>query len=158
MFSKNLKYLRTSFGFEQLEFAKMLGRKSASTISEWESGKYTPKIGVLNHIANIFKVDIDDLMNRDLTLPVTTLHTTETHLSPTVQTIVDISVKLDLQRQKNILNYAKQQQKEQQTNHLEVFAAHMDLEKQKELTPEDIAQATHTIDDLIQRARKKAGK
>lgn len=66
MFAKNLKYLREKSGMEQIELAYQLGRKSSSSVSEWEKGKYTPKIGVLNEIANIFNVDIDDLMNKDL--------------------------------------------------------------------------------------------
>lgn len=40
-FSSNLKYLRLKNNIDQLELAHKLGRKSASTISEWESGKYT---------------------------------------------------------------------------------------------------------------------
>lgn len=66
MFSKNLKYLRQRAGMEQLELAYKLGRKSASTISEWEKGRYTPKIAVLSKIASIFNVDLDDMMNLDL--------------------------------------------------------------------------------------------
>lgn len=54
MFSKNLKFLREKKNMEQLELAEMLGRKSSSSISEWEKGKYTPRIGTLNDIAKIF--------------------------------------------------------------------------------------------------------
>lgn len=67
MFNKNLKYLREKFNMEQIDLAHKLGRKSSSSISEWEKGKYTPKIKTLAEIANIFKVDLDDLMNKDLT-------------------------------------------------------------------------------------------
>lgn len=66
MFAKNLKYLRAKRGIEQIELARMLGRKSGSSISSWESGTYTPKIGTLAKIADIFNVDLDDLMNIDL--------------------------------------------------------------------------------------------
>ena len=69
MFAKNLKYLREKNHMEQLDLAKELGRKSASSISEWEKGKYTPKLGVLNQIAKLFKVSIDDLMEKDLSNP-----------------------------------------------------------------------------------------
>ena len=65
MFNKNLKYLRLKSGRTQQELAELLDRK-ISSISEWESGKYTPRIGVLNDIASIFNVNIDDLMNVDL--------------------------------------------------------------------------------------------
>lgn len=62
-FSKNLKFLRTERGMEQLELAQLLGRKSASSISEWESGNYTPKAGVLSDIARIFNINLSDLMD-----------------------------------------------------------------------------------------------
>lgn len=68
MFAKNLKYLRGKSGMEQIDLAYQLGRKSSSSISEWESGKYTPKVGILSEIANIFDVDMDDMMNYDLSL------------------------------------------------------------------------------------------
>ncbi|WP_270608696.1 helix-turn-helix domain-containing protein [Enterococcus thailandicus] len=68
MFSKNLKYLRQIHDMEQIELAQKLGRKSSSSISEWEKGKYTPKIGTLNDIAEIFNVSIFDLMNTDLSV------------------------------------------------------------------------------------------
>lgn len=68
MFAQNLRYLRQKFGMEQLELANMLGRKSSSSVSEWEKGSYTPKIKVLAEIANIFSVDLDDLMNKDLSI------------------------------------------------------------------------------------------
>ena len=68
MFAKNLKYLREKNGMEQIDLAYQLGRKSSSSISEWEAGKYTPKVKILAEIADIFKVDLDDLMNYDLSL------------------------------------------------------------------------------------------
>lgn len=66
MFSKNLKYLRDKRGMDQIDLAMMLGRKSSSSVSSWENGAYTPKIGTLAKIADIFNVDLDDLMNTDL--------------------------------------------------------------------------------------------
>lgn len=66
MFSKNLKYLRKKNGMEQLDLAKRLGRKSASSISEWERGTYTPKAGILADISKVFGISLDRLMNEDL--------------------------------------------------------------------------------------------
>jgi len=66
-FPSNLRFLREKRGMEQLELAQLLGRKSASSISEWERGTYTPKAGVLSDIARIFNVSLSDLMNKDLT-------------------------------------------------------------------------------------------
>lgn len=67
-FATNLKYLRLKRNMEQLELANLLGRKSSSSISEWERGKYTPKSGLLSDIAAIFNVSLTDLMEKDLTL------------------------------------------------------------------------------------------
>jgi len=66
-FASNLRYLRTKRNLEQLELAQLLGRKSASSISEWEKGSYTPKAGILSDIARIFDVDLTELMHKDLT-------------------------------------------------------------------------------------------
>ncbi|MFT9412289.1 S24 family peptidase [Liquorilactobacillus hordei] len=66
MFANNLKYLRSKYGMDQNNLAEKLGRKSTSTISEWEKGKYTPKAGVLADIAHIFNVQLDELMNVNL--------------------------------------------------------------------------------------------
>lgn len=66
MFGKNLKYLREKRGLDQSDIADFLGRKSTSSISEWESGKYTPKAGVLHDIAKYFNVSLSDLMEKDL--------------------------------------------------------------------------------------------
>ena len=68
-FSSNLKYLRERKDLEQLELAQLLGRKSSSSVSEWEKGTYTPKSGILSDIARIFNVNLDELMNSDLALP-----------------------------------------------------------------------------------------
>lgn len=65
-FAKNLKFLRKQYDVDQIDLAKKLGRKSGSSISEWEKGEYTPKAGVLSDIARIFSVPLGDLMNKDL--------------------------------------------------------------------------------------------
>ena len=88
MFSKNLKYLREKHGMEQIELANLLGRKSSSSISEWESGKYSPKIGVLSQIASIFHVELDDLMNKDLSFkPSNLIPIKQTKLIPVIGSI-----------------------------------------------------------------------
>lgn len=68
-FSRNLKFLRIQKNLEQLELAQLLGRKSGSSVSEWEKGTYTPRSGTLSDIARIFNVNLQDLMNVDLTEP-----------------------------------------------------------------------------------------
>lgn len=102
MFANNLRYLREKNGMDQIDLALKLGRKSSSSVSEWEKGKYTPKIGVLNDIAEIFGVSITDLMNKDL--------------SDTVDNRADVIRmynSLNNERQNNVYNYTKQQYNEQ---------------------------------------------
>ncbi|MFT9313906.1 S24 family peptidase [Leuconostoc pseudomesenteroides] len=102
MFANNLKYLREKNGMDQIDLAIKLGRKSSSSVSEWEKGKYTPKIGVLNDIAEIFGVSITDLMNKDL--------------SNTVDNRADVIRMydaLDNNRQQSVYNYTEQQYNEQ---------------------------------------------
>ncbi|MGT2844445.1 helix-turn-helix domain-containing protein [Streptococcus hongkongensis] len=66
LFARNLKYLRLKNNMDQLELAVYLGRKSASSISEWEKGKYSPKQEILFNIASLFKVTLDELTAIDL--------------------------------------------------------------------------------------------
>ncbi|MBT2823114.1 helix-turn-helix domain-containing protein [Staphylococcus coagulans] len=102
MFSKNLKYLRNKFDMEQIDLAKKLGRKSASSISEWEKGKYTPKMKTLTELARLFNVSINDLMEKDLanekpqldTLPVTA-----------IPVVAKISAGLPIYTEENIIEY-----------------------------------------------------
>ena len=101
MFSKNLRYLRSKFGLEQMELAEKLGRKSSSSISEWEKGKYTPKAKTLAEIANLFLVDLDDLMNIDLSKAIAKLD------------ISAIYNKLEPARQAKVYDFAKQELDEQ---------------------------------------------
>ena len=108
MFSNNLKYLRKKYNMEQLELAYKLGRKSGSTISEWEKGSYTPKIKVLAQIADIFHVDLDDLMNKDLTSS-----QTKVDKDSLVEQIAETSSLLHISRQAKVYNYAKEQLDEQ---------------------------------------------
>ena len=110
MFSSNLKYLRKKHGMEQVELASKLGRKSGSTISEWEKGSYTPKIKVLAQIATIFHVDLDDLMNKDLTCG-SVVHPTQPSL---LSQITDTAAKLHEPRQKKVLTFTQDQLDEQE--------------------------------------------
>lgn len=77
-FALNLKFLRQKQGMEQIDLANRLGRKSSSSVSEWERGKYTPKAGVLNDIAKIFDVSLSQLMSSDLSNPTPTNQPTPT--------------------------------------------------------------------------------
>ena len=104
MFAKNLKYLRAKRGYDQQTFAEMIHR-SVSTVSEWESGKYTPKAGILADIANMFGVKLDDMMNKDLSKSVD-----NTVIEKTTNTMR----KLHPVRQQKVYTYAEKQLNEQQ--------------------------------------------
>lgn len=103
-FATNLKYLREKNNIEQLELAELLGRKSSSSISEWEKGKYTPKAGILNDIAKIFSIPLSKLMNENLTVQSIT----------TLDRINQVSSGLKEPRQEKVLNFAENQLTEQE--------------------------------------------
>ena len=114
MFSENLKFLRERFGMEQIDLAKKLGRKSSSSISEWEKGKYTPKMATLKQIAEIFNVNIDDLMKKDLKNP------TDEVIQPLpvreIPIVSQISAGLPIYAEENILEHTYIATKKLNTN------------------------------------------
>ena len=93
---------------EQSELAVRLGRKSSSSISEWEKGRYTPKAGILNDIATIFNIPLSKLMNEDLTSSKET----------TLDKITNISSKLKESRQQVVLDTAENELEEQQKENI----------------------------------------
>lgn len=66
MFAKNIRFLRKRAELSQDKLAEMLGYKSFTTIQKWESGVSEPSMGTAQKIANLFHVDIDDLIKVDL--------------------------------------------------------------------------------------------
>ncbi|EHP0515613.1 LexA family protein [Staphylococcus pseudintermedius] len=102
MFSKNLKYLRKKHDMEQIDLAKKLGRKSASSISEWEKGKYTPKMKTLSELARLFNVSINDLMEKDLSNTKSQIDTLPVTVIPVV---AKISAGLPIYTEENIIEY-----------------------------------------------------
>jgi transcriptional regulator with XRE-family HTH domain len=125
-FATNLKYLRQKHNMEQLELAHRLGRKSSSSISEWEKGRYTPKAGILNDIAAIFNIPLSKLMNENIS------STPET----TLDKINNISNQLSEPRQQVVLETATIQLKEQKEE--EKKNANVIPLKKKRLTDEEL--------------------
>ncbi|MBR3277745.1 MAG: helix-turn-helix transcriptional regulator [Lachnospiraceae bacterium] len=66
MFAKNIRFLRKRAELSQDKLAEMLGYKSFTTIQKWESGVSEPSMATAQKIANLFHVDIDDLIKVDL--------------------------------------------------------------------------------------------
>lgn len=65
LFSKNLKFLRTSRRISQQLLADKLNI-DRSTISKWETGDYDPTIGNVLSVANILDVPVADLVGIDI--------------------------------------------------------------------------------------------
>lgn len=156
MFAQNLKYLRTKNNMEQIELAQKLGRKSSSSISEWESGRYTPKIGILNDIAEIFQISIYDLMNTDLS------NTSNAQMSDEENLIRFFSL-LDTKRKKNVLSYTKKQLDEQNkvvtlnndtSNDIPTLAAHR-VDENHISSPEEIEDLHSFLDEIDKKYDEK---
>lgn len=64
--AKNLRYLRLKNRFSQEDIADRLGYKSYTTVQKWETGISEPSLKVLNELAELFRVDLERLMNTDL--------------------------------------------------------------------------------------------
>lgn len=56
-----IRELRKKAGLTQVELAQLLGFKSTSVISMWESGDRTPRTDKLPELARILHCSIDDL-------------------------------------------------------------------------------------------------
>jgi len=66
--AKNIRYLRRKNGYSQDFIAKKLDYKSYTTIQKWEMGLSEPSLKKLSELAELFKVDMDDMAKADLAL------------------------------------------------------------------------------------------
>jgi transcriptional regulator with XRE-family HTH domain len=64
--NKNLKYLRKLRGWTQEEFAQKL-RIKRSLFGAYEEERADPRIEILELVADMFKLTLDDLLRKDLT-------------------------------------------------------------------------------------------
>lgn len=63
--NKNLKYLRKLRGWTQEEFAQKL-RIKRSLVGAYEEERAEPRIDILEIVADMFKLTLDDLLRRDV--------------------------------------------------------------------------------------------
>lgn len=63
--NKNLKYLRKLRGWTQEEFAQKL-RIKRSLLGAYEEERADPRIDILEVVADMFKLTLDDLLRRDI--------------------------------------------------------------------------------------------
>ena len=61
-FGENIKELRTSRGYTQDKFAKVIGSNQVN-VSAWEIGTRTPTLATIRRIANTFKVPLSSLIS-----------------------------------------------------------------------------------------------
>lgn len=66
--AKNIQSLRKEAGITQIELAERLNY-SDKAVSKWERGDSLPDITVLKHIADMFGVTVDYLLNEEHDLP-----------------------------------------------------------------------------------------
>lgn len=64
MFAKNIKKLRKSFGYTQIEMAQKLG-VAKTTYASYEQNRRTPDTDIQNKIADIFETSLDALHGRE---------------------------------------------------------------------------------------------
>ena len=66
--AKNLEFYRKKQNLSQLELAKKLNY-SNKNISKWENAETTPSVFVLNEIAKLYGIKVDDLLNEKTVKP-----------------------------------------------------------------------------------------
>lgn len=109
--SKNIRYLRRKNDWSQEYIAQKLGYKSYTTIQKWEMGTSEPPLKKLKELAELFNVDINDLANKDLEMPVGVNSSTmeqlqkEFNLDDFSSNLVCEYLKLDLDQRKAIRDF-----------------------------------------------------
>lgn len=68
IFGKNLRVIRTCKGLSQKELAEMIGR-TPYMIFMYENGKTFPRRPILNKLAEILNVSVDELLNEEIFCP-----------------------------------------------------------------------------------------
>jgi len=63
--SNNIKVLRKRQGYTQESLSKELG-KTKATVSDYEKGKSLPPLDILLKMCELFQINLDDLVNKDL--------------------------------------------------------------------------------------------
>lgn len=108
-FAERLKEARKSAKLSQEALAKSIGR-TKSTISRWESGERNPKMFEMVELEKILGVPAETL-----------LYGTEKITKTTLSEINQISSKLEEPRQQVVLDTAKEQYKEQESEKKKVI-------------------------------------
>ena len=65
-FSKNLRFLRKQYQHTQQQLADRLGYRSFTTIQKWEDGSSQPPYNVIQQIANLYQVTVEEIMSDNI--------------------------------------------------------------------------------------------
>ena len=65
--AKNFRKLRSFKGLNQTEFADLFGI-TRSTVGSYEEGRAEPKLDTLLKVADYFKLTVDDIIRKELTI------------------------------------------------------------------------------------------
>ncbi|WP_232683924.1 XRE family transcriptional regulator [Leuconostoc mesenteroides] len=94
--SQNIKFYRKQKGYTQVDLAKLLNVKPTA-VSAWESGRNKPLMDKVTLMANVFNINISQLVGDTFE----------------VNDINPVYTKLDINRKKNVYKYAVNQLDEQ---------------------------------------------
>lgn len=100
-----IKEYRTSLGLNQEELAKKIG-VGKTTISNYEVGLRSPKKPQMIKLSEVFGITIDDFFPTN---------NQKSHSSPFIEKTVEIMKKLEEPRQQVVLETAKEQYEEQES-------------------------------------------
>lgn len=122
-----ISLLRKKFGLTQEDLANKLGF-SKQTISNWETGLKTPRMGAIQKIADLFNVSKSFIIEGIEEAPSASIEKIYNQLSPS--------------RQQKVYNFAKQELKEQQEQNKAVIP----IEKEEKNSDEIYTLAAHSDD------------
>ena len=84
---ENIKYLRMKMNISQEELANVLGYKSYTTITKWESGVSEPTLKMANTIAEYFNISVNELCYMKLWLGESSKTKEIVHVDPDIRRI-----------------------------------------------------------------------
>lgn len=64
--AKNILYLRKLHNMTQTDLSEKFGYDNYTTVHKWETGKADPPVKIVKALADLFNVDIDELVRVDL--------------------------------------------------------------------------------------------
>lgn len=98
-FASNIRFIRKANRFTQKEMADKLG-KSPTAIANWEAGNRTPTVKDTIVICKVFGVELDDILDTDLSLSYTATNTN-------IYEVTELFKKLDSEQQKIVYDLMK---------------------------------------------------